>query len=192
MNNQERELKVLLTQQQANQLLNQIDFQKPRIQINTYYDNPDQFYKSQGIALRIRQIVGEQGNDQWILTIKKPLDSITKYEYEKETTAHTLDQLTKEDIAWIQSYIPMPDDLQTLVSFKTERWIYDLNEAEISLDHTYFQYSDDYEIEYEYKSDSASIEAFNALLKPFNIEFKKNCHGKLARAIKDQKKNQSL
>lgn len=192
MNNQERELKVLLTEEQAKQLLNRIDFQKPRTQINTYYDNPDQFYKSQGIALRIRQIVGEQGNDQWILTIKKPLDSITKYEYEKETTAHTLEQLSKEDITWIQSFIPMPDDLQNLVSFKTVRWIYALNDAEISLDHTYFQYSDDYEIEYEYKSDSASIEAFNLLLKPFNIEFQKNCHSKLARAIKDQKRNQTL
>ncbi|MDO4664344.1 MAG: CYTH domain-containing protein [Erysipelotrichaceae bacterium] len=189
MNNQERELKILLTKEQAMQLLNQIDFQKPRTQINTYYDNPAGFYKSQGIALRIRQIVGEQGNDQWILTIKKPLDAITKFEYEKETTAHTLEELSQEDINWIQSYIPMPNDLQTLASFKTERWIYDSNEAEISLDHTYFQHSDDYEIEYEYKSNSASIEAFNTLLNPLNIEFKKNCPSKLARAVQDQKSN---
>lgn len=38
MNDQERELKILLNEQQAKQLLNQIDFQKPRIQINTYYE----------------------------------------------------------------------------------------------------------------------------------------------------------
>ena len=98
MNDQERELKILLNEQQAKQLLNQIDFQKPRIQINTYYDNPSHFYKTKGIALRIRQIVGDQENDQWILTIKKPLDAITKYEYEKSISAHTLEELSKEDI----------------------------------------------------------------------------------------------
>lgn len=187
MNNQERELKLILTQEQANQLINQISFKKPRIQINTYYDSPDQFYKSQGIALRIRHIIGEQGNDQWILTIKKPLDDITKYEYEKTITAHSLEDLAQEDIDWIQSYIPIPNNLQVLVSFKTERRIYDLDEAEISLDHTFFENSNDFEIEYEFKSNVASIDSFNSLLKPFGLEYQKNCRGKLARAIKDQK-----
>ena len=186
MNDQERELKILLNEQQAKQLLNQIDFQKPRIQINTYYDNPRNFYKSKGIALRIRQIVGDQENDQWILTIKKPLDAITKYEYEKSISAHTLEELSKEDIEWIESHIPFPNDLQVLASFKTERWICDLEEAELSLDHTYFKNSNDFEIEYEYKSSAASIQSFNSLLHSIDLKFTKNCPSKLARTMQDQ------
>lgn len=184
MDNQERELKILLTQMQADLLLNHIDFKTPRTQINTYFDSPDGFYKSKGIALRIRQIMQKDNTEQRILTIKKPLDEITKYEYEKRTNTHNLDNLSSEDIQWIKSYIPMPADLQLLISFKTERWIYDLDEAEICLDHTYFDHHDDYEIEYEFKSKDASVEAFNQFLHPFGIEFINNCPSKLARAMK--------
>lgn len=189
MHDQERELKVILNKEQAEKLIHQIQFEKPRTQINTYYDSPRGTFKEKGIALRIRHIVRDNGDDEWILTIKKPLDAITKYEYEKPTTAQSLEELAEEDIAWIKSHIPFPDDIEKLVSFKTERRILELNNAEVSLDHTFFANHDDYEIEYEYRSDHDGIKAFNELLKPLNVQFEKNCLSKLARAVLDKKDN---
>lgn len=189
MHDQERELKVILTKEQAEKLLDQIPFEKPRTQINTYYDSPEGAFKEKGIALRIRQIVRDHGDDEWILTIKKPLDAITKYEYEKPTSAHSLDKLPVEDILWIKSHIQIPDNIEKLVSFKTERRIVQLDHAEVSLDHTFFANHDDYEIEYEYRTDHDGVQAFNELLKPLNIHFEKNCLSKLARAILDKNEN---
>ena len=52
----ERELKILISKEQFQKILNSYEFKKPIIQTNTYYDTNDQKIKHMNGALRIRTI----------------------------------------------------------------------------------------------------------------------------------------
>lgn len=78
------------------------------------------------------------------------------------------------------------EELQPLVQFETTRSICNQPEAEISIDHTIFAHSDDYEIEYEYRQEHDGIRRFNEILKPLGLSWEKNGTTKLARALADQ------
>ncbi|WP_179394324.1 CYTH domain-containing protein [Lacticaseibacillus absianus] len=55
MISQEQEVKVMLTQSQADAIAAAYPFSAPFTQTNTYYDTPDQALRQQGLGLRIRQ-----------------------------------------------------------------------------------------------------------------------------------------
>lgn len=181
MSDQERELKVLLTKENYEKLCTLIPCDEQRLQINTYYDTPDQALKARGFACRIRETQGK-----YILTIKKPLDSITKYEYEKEVSAPTVSELDPEDRSWMLEKISLGDiELHPFVTFETIRRITQLENAELSLDETHFPKHTDYEIEYEYRKDHNGISVFNQILERAGLQYEKNCMSKLARAVQD-------
>lgn len=183
MNNMERELKTLVSKEQFEQLMTLVMPDECRIQINTYYDTPDGALKKQGIALRIRQI--ENSN---ILTMKKPLDAITKYEFERPVSASNLNELNQEEQQWIIDHLGEGHDLKqlkTVVTTTTERCIKKTDDAEICLDKTDFAHHTDYEIEYEYTRDHDGISIYKNLLNQIGITYEKNCPSKLARAVKD-------
>ena len=71
----ERELKILVTKEIYEKILNSYAFNESRTQINTYYDTKDQLIKRNKGAMRIRKI----GN-QNIFTLKIRKDSITHFE----------------------------------------------------------------------------------------------------------------
>ena len=114
MNDQERELKTLITKEQYDKLESLYPFSICREQINTYYDNAAKDLQARRMGLRIRQIPKSDGTSEYILTLKKPLDAITKYEYERIVNAPTLDQLEPEVKEWLEDKL---DHLAPLSDF---------------------------------------------------------------------------
>ncbi len=191
MNDQERELKTLITKEQYDKLESLYPFSICREQINTYYDNAAKDLQARRMGLRIRQIPKSDGTSEYILTLKKPLDAITKYEYERIVNAPTLDQLEPEVKEWLEDKLdhlaPLSDFHPTLKT-RTVRKIYEMPQAELCLDYTEFAHHSDYEAEYEYHHEHDGIKKFNELLAPAGVVYEKNCPSKLARAVMDQDK----
>lgn len=185
LNNQERELKVLLTREQYEKLLNSYDFNSPVLQKNTYYDSANEELKNKKIGLRIRMI----GN-QNILTVKKPKDSITKYEYEFPISDESIsiENLHPSERDHLESIIHVDQPVYPTVVFETVRYNLQTQDATISLDQTDFDGHRDYELEYEYLEDHDGISKLYEFLKPIGIQYEKNGPSKLARAF--QYKNQ--
>lgn len=177
----ERELKILLTRDQYEQIRKAIQFDSERIQTNIYYDHPDQAMLQKMTALRIRTI----GNTH-MMTIKQPKDAITKYEYEHKIHTCHIKDLNQPEKQWIMDHGLNPEGLEPTVKFTTQRCILTLPQAELSLDKNTFAHSVDYELEYEYRQDHDGVAALNSFLKPFGLSYEKNCPGKYARALKDQ------
>lgn len=185
-NNQERELKVILNKEQYDQLLNSYDFDEPILQKNTYFDSFDQQLKKAQCAVRIRNIGSEN-----ILTVKKPKDAITKYEYEFPISpeSYTIEDLHPSEKDHLESIIHLNEKLYPTVVFETIRRNLKTRDAVISLDKTVFANHTDYELEYEYSDDHDGISRLNEFLKPIHITYQKNGPSKLARAIADQEKS---
>ncbi len=179
-NNIERELKILVSKEIYEKIINSYDFEKSRIQTNTYYDDEDQSIKKQNGAMRIRTI----GNKN-IFTLKIRKDSYTHYEYEKEIQTddiHKIDDV--EIISWFHQF-NIPKDVKTITTFTTDRKILKCKQGEICADKTTYFNHTDYEIEYEYNCDHDGIAFFNDFLTPFHMKYTKNCPSKIARAMND-------
>ncbi len=179
MNNEtERELKLLVDEDTFHAILRTYSFSDPWKQTNTYYDTKDRNLKKRKSAMRIRRI-----GDQRIFTLKIRTDAITHIELEKEIFVDTIQDIQDEEIlSWFQTY-DIPMNVEEIISFTTIRQVYETPEAEICADITMYQNHTDYEIEYEYKIDHDGERVFNTMLKPFEIEYKKNCPSKIARAL---------
>lgn len=175
--NQERELKILLTEEQYNQIKHSYDWNETRTQINTYYDTRDAALRSQMAGLRIRQTQGKN-----ILTLKLPADEITKYEYEREIGTSDIHKLSTEERKMIDDHIHIHEELIPTMKTVTERSIKEFPHAELCLDKTEFDGVTDYELEYEYLDSHDGIKVFNEILQPLGLTFEKNCPSKLARA----------
>lgn len=185
MKDQECELKTLLTKDQAQALAKQNHFAPAISQVNTYFDTPDQQLKNNGMALRIRRIIHPEGKDEYILTLKKPLDAITKYEFERPVQAHTISELNTDEKSWLSQYLNIPEKLEPIAHFQTDRMICKSDDADLCLDHTYFKNHDDYEAEYEYRREHDGISQFKQILHKADAEYEKNCPSKIARAVSD-------
>lgn len=176
----ERELKILVSKEIYEKILNSYEFSEPWEQSNTYYDTDDKLFKNLGGALRIRKI----GN-QSIFTMKIRKDSITLYEYEKEIDCDSIEDIKDSEILeWLKN-VNLNKPVHEIAHFSTSRCHHFFENGELCLDKTTFRNSQDYEIEYEYTSDHDGIKVFNEILKPFGLEYKKNCSSKLARALND-------
>lgn len=175
----ERELKILLTQDQYHQLLETYHFQKPIKQVNTYFDYRDEL-KNSGSALRIRSL-----KDQNLLTLKRPLDAITKKEYEYPVPDNNLDQVPENIWKQIKQYVPEKSQLQPIATFTTYRSLLITDQGEFCLDKNVFSNKIDYELEYEYKSEHNGIEVLNNFLKPIGLTYTKNGPSKIKRALTD-------
>ena len=117
----ERELKILITKEQFEELLNSYDFNKPIIQVNTYYDTNDRKIKNNKGALRIRKI-----DDKNIFTLKIRKDEITHLEYEKEINTDDLQDIKDPQILeWLDRF-DIPLQLSPITTFKTKRYTLDL------------------------------------------------------------------
>lgn len=177
-NQLERELKILITEEQYNKIIYSYDFSEPFIQTNIFYDTPDRKVKAAGGAMRIRK-----KNKTNIFTLKIRTDSITHIEYEKEIDVDRIQDIKDPEIlSWLSKY-DIPQEVEVLVSFTTERRVFITENAEFCADKTIFENMTDYELEYEYTKDHDGITAFNKLLAPFGLEYIKNNPGKFSRAM---------
>ncbi len=174
----ERELKLLVNQEIYEKIIHSYDFSEPWEQINTYYDTEDGYIRKKGGALRIRQIGVKK-----IFTLKLRTDEITHIELEKEIDTVTIQEIQDEEVlSWINQF-QIPMDVKKTVSFKTIRQTYDFENGQLCADQTIYENHMDFEIEYEYTKEHDGIQFFNDLLKPFHLEYKKNCPSKIARAL---------
>lgn len=177
-NQLERELKLLITEDQYNTIIHSYDFSEPFYQTNTFYDTPDRKVKAAGGAMRIRK-----KGDTNIFTLKIRTDPITHIEYEKEIDVDRIQDIKDPEIlGWLAKY-HIPQEVHILVSFTTERRVLITENAEFSVDKTTFQNMTDYELEYEYTKDHDGITVFNELLQPFGLKYIKNNPGKFSRAM---------
>ena len=177
----ERELKILVSKEQFQKILNSYEFKKPIIQTNTYYDTDDQKIKHMNGALRIRTI-----ENTHIFTLKIKKDSITHYEYEKEIQTTNINEIKDPEIlGWIQEY-DIPTNIKPITSFRTERYTYNFEHGQLCADITSYENHIDYELEYEYIDNHDGISFFNHILNNINTKYEKNCPSKIARAMNDQ------
>lgn len=176
--NIEKEYKVLLTKNQYNHFIKVYPFTKTVHQSNTYYDTPNQDIKKMDGALRIRTIENKN-----IFTLKIKRDASSHFEYEKEISCTSIDEIKDAEILeWLQAY-DIPPKVHPIVSFSTIRKIWNTDEAEISLDMTSYENHIDYEIEYEYKKNHDGLQKFQQILNTIHVIYKKNCPSKIARAF---------
>ena len=176
----ERELKVLVTKDIYEQIVKSYDFEKSRIQTNTYYDDENHTIKNMHGAMRIRTI-----NNTHIFTLKLKKDEYTHYEFEKEINTNTIHDITDEEIlGWFKEY-HIPTNVYPIATFKTNRKIYEFENGELCADITIYPNHTDYEIEYEYTKEHDGIAFFNDLLSQFHMKYEKNCPSKIARAMND-------
>lgn len=176
--NTERELKMTLTEEQYNQIRKDFDFDSCFEQTNTYYDTPDHRLSSQRGAFRIRKLP-----DHNVITLKLPLDEITKQEYEYPTKANTPEELNAKERKLLKDKAGVDLPLQKIAGFTTQRCIKELPDAELCLDRTDFGNAVDYELEYEYSHDHDGISVFNQILARYGLKFEKNRLSKLGRAM---------
>ena len=174
----ERELKILVSKEIYENILNSYIFDKTIYQTNTYYDTKDHLIKNNNGALRIRTI-----QDKNIFTLKLKKDAITHYEYEKEIKSNTISDIDDPEIKeWLMK-IPLNEEVFPIASFSTIRNIHYFEHGELCVDMTQYDNHIDYEIEYEYTSEHNGIDTFNEILKPFGLKYEKNCPSKIARAF---------
>lgn len=175
----ERELKILISEDQYNTILHSYEFSEKFIQTNTFYDTPDRKVRAANGAMRIRKKDGKH-----IFTLKIRTDPITHIEYEKEIDVDRIQDIRDPEIlGWLNKY-GIPQDVEKILSFTTERSVLILENAEFCVDKTIFENYVDYELEYEYTKEHDGITAFNAILAPYGLHYIKNNPGKFSRAMK--------
>lgn len=175
----EKELKILVSKETFDTIINSYEFSQAWKQTNTYYDTKNKDIKSKGGAMRIRTIENKK-----IFTLKIRIDAITLHEYEKEIDCDTIKDIKDEEIlGWI-SKLDIDDEFFETTTFDTYRRIFNLDNAELCADETIYDGTyTDYEIEYEYKKDHDGIQDFNKILNKFGLSYEKNCPSKIARAF---------
>lgn len=182
LDNTEVEYKMLISENDYRKLC---EYFKPdiiHVQTNEYFETYDSQLKRRGYAIRIRTV-----ENRFIMTIKKPRDAVSKFEYEREISTNNLQKLSEEDLNWAYSIIGLGKlDLKPLARFTTTRNLIPFSDqAELCIDKTEFSKHTDYELEFETRSADMNEEYFNHILKPFGLHYEKNCASKLARAVRD-------
>lgn len=175
--NIEKELKVLLTEEQFTTICNlypNLEFKK---QINTYYDTMDHTIQKMYGAMRIREKDGH-----YIFTLKKhSIEGLL--EFECEVFDNTPDVLSTDEIQTLLLSYNIKGPFYKLTTLTTYRAVYDNGYAEVCFDKNEYGTAIDYEIEYEYKKAHDGLLLFQEILDHINITYKSNCISKIQRAL---------
>jgi uncharacterized protein YjbK len=143
----ELEKKILLTKEEYEHLLS-LKIHMPPIsfyQINYYYDTDDFEMNRQGITCRIRK-----KDNQYNATIKKHY--LEKHERSSEISQAVNDHLDDSVFAVVSPDIKLQGELVTCRTI-----LYDHDGVEVALDVNEYLGIKDYELEIEYRSESADL-----------------------------------
>lgn len=167
----EIEFKTIIQKSDFRALQQQLPFDaQPIQQINYYFETKQQDFKRKRCALRIREKAGK-----YTLTLKEP---------HKEGILETHDELTKEECAaWLHNQpVIKPHTNKQLTALgileenifyfgalETERYTYQTTDLLYVLDKSEYNQQLDYELELEATNYTAGEQAFNELLKQYNI-----------------------
>ncbi|WP_100011489.1 CYTH domain-containing protein [Lentibacillus sediminis] len=168
----EIEYKNLLTKQEFDRLLHGIPFpEHGKTQTNYYFETNDFQLKAHGSALRIRE-----KNGDFRLTLKQPHpdgllethDELTEDEARKWLDGQISSKSNTEKQLWELGI--SPGDLLLYGSLKTERReTSPSDQVLLVLDYSTYNGQFDFELELEATSAAAGKQAFQSLLKTYNI-----------------------
>lgn len=180
----EIEYKILLTKNIFEKILENYQqyIQKDYIQVNDYFIHP--LLQNRRYSLRIRT-----KNDQYELTLKRPFRDarletnvmLTKEEKDKFFAHEPLDneitQILKDE------HIPY-EELQQQFSLTTHRYDIILPEGILSLDHSTYLDTEDYELEFEVENSEIGFKKFLEIIEPYGLTYQYNCLSKIQRVLR--------
>lgn len=172
----EKEIKVLLSEDEFKQILGTFEWEKPYKQVNYYYGSDD--FSNEDITIRIREHNGYK------LQVKIPMNV--------EKSLHIKEEF-EEPIDKVYSIIPkkrlqklthhqFDEDKKILGELITVRRVCrDNSNVEIALDENYYLDKKDYELEIEYKNEYP--DELICRFEGFNLNFAQTVRGKNGRFI---------
>lgn len=179
-NNLEIEYKILLTEEQFNELLKSYPKQTFVCQINTYYDTEDFALRKQGRAMRIREKEGK-----FLYTCKVPTQA-GHMEYEIFVAENSVDALNIPEIQNLLHDLNVTGSVHPIATCTTHRAVVKLEKAELCFDINDYNGIRDYEVEYECTQVHDGISEFNQILSKIQLKFIKNCKSKIARTLESK------
>lgn len=184
----EQELKVLLSKQQFESLLEHwhLDKAQPSLkQHNTYYDTSEQTLKASDAALRLRNFAD---SSVWTIKHRQNIYQSLEYHQTNPTPLAPPSQLSNAAIQkaallnfLAEQAITLPELKQTY-DIQTERWLIAADFGEFALDRSQFGEQVDYELELETDQLETAQVAFTSFINAFGIEMKQ-ADTKLSRAV---------
>ena len=175
--NIEKELKILVSKEQFNELKNAFEPLEFKTQVNTYYDSEDCIVEKRKGAMRIRS-----KNNTHIFTLKLFIND-DLHEYECNVQENSVDALNKKEIIDLLNEHKIYGPFHPTATLKTKRAVFENEFAELCFDINYYNDMVDYEIEYEYKVEHDGYAIFNDILKKVNLKYTSNCKSKIQRAL---------
>lgn len=175
--NKEVELKMLLTEEEFNRLLQHFQPANFIKQTNHYYSASNNS-KFQSIRIREKQ-------NKFLFTLKEKNEEYVQ-EYEKYTNGLELENDQEIlDILHQRNLLPPYNKIGELT---TERFMYIIpNQAELCFDINHYYGITDYEIEYEVTHPHNHLEYFLEILAKENIAYKPNPISKVKRCVQTKK-----
>ena len=173
--NHEIEFKQLLTPSQYNAIkTHYFADDTPFTQTNHYFDTTDMTLKQHHAALRIREKDG-----QFEMTLKVPADvGLLEYNEIVALNPNTLETLHVDDLpqAIRKAINALDDNITTfhlLGALSTARIEKNIDDNLLVLDHSTYLDTEDFELEFEVVNAETGFEAFQHILRQFDIESNK-------------------
>ncbi len=164
--NIEKEYKVLLSKEQYEKLLSDLNPQDVTVQTNYYFDTPDFLLFDRHIVARIREI-----NESYVFTCKIALDKNEVKEISlvmEDPDIYESDEIKE----FFQPFSICVDDLELKSSLTTIRNIVNDGYGEICLDKNLYEDQIDYELEYEMIQETPDFFLrFLSILKKAEVEY---------------------
>lgn len=178
----ENEFKIMLTENQYEELLALYDF-KTIVQTNHYYDTEDLQMSARHITVRVRELGGK-----FFLQMKLPTEvnfSRVELSRELEKLPETLSGKELTDLSG--TVCPSVKRIGTL---KTTRGIWKFDGGELDLDRSEYFDKTDYEMEIEFTDERSALAVLSKITQKLGVSSNPDvCIGKVKRFIEEYKKS---
>lgn len=182
----ENEFKIMLTEQQYSAIRAMYEWDSEKLQVNSYYDDPELTCSGRHITVRVRSVSG-----RYFLQMKLPAEdsdngAVSRVELEQELSGIPA-EITSGELEKL-SGVSLPD-VRLLGTLSTFRSVKRFPGAEIDLDRSEYFGRTDHELEVEY-TDEAAAEALLAEISA-KVPLDRNAPvtGKIRRFLSEYKKN---
>ena len=180
----ENEFKIMLTEEQYENLLNLYDF-KTIVQTNHYFDTDDLQMSERHITVRVRELDGK-----FYLQMKLPTSvNFSRVELSEELpklpetlSGSRLKSLSGEECP----------NVKRLGALTTTRSVWKFDGGEVDVDKSEYFCKTDYELEIEFTDEEAARGVFGEISQKLGISQKTDvCTGKIRRFLEEFKKQNS-
>ena len=176
--NIEKEYKILVNEFQFNQLCELYQPLTFTTQVNVYFDTETHAIKKCKGAMRIRT-----KNNKHTFTLKM-YQGNDLLEFETNVEENSVNALNNDTILSLLASYHIEPPFISIATLRTDRAVFEDDDAELCFDHNFYNSIEDYEIEYEYKREHDGFSKFNRILKRIGLKYESNCTSKIGRALK--------